>query len=187
LRLETQQLIAEFNRASMNVARLNPSHVAPYRALMLEAYDLAADAFTSTAEERADEPDSYWIKRIADTTGLSVAFGAFHGDALLGTVALEFNAKPKTKHKALLIGMYVSPTARGVGAARALLVAAVAHARSINSLHSITLTVTEGNTPAISLYESVGFKAYGMEPAAIRTPSGFKAKVLMWLPLNPSA
>ncbi len=169
----------------MNVARLNSSHVAPYRALMLEAYDLAADAFTSTAAERADEPESYWIKRIADPSGLSAAFGAFNGHALIGTVALEFNAKPKTKHKALLIGMYVSPAARGIGAARALLTAAVEHARSIDSLHSITLTVTEGNAPAIRLYESAGFRAYGTEPMAILTPSGFKAKVLMWLPLNP--
>ena len=36
-----------------------------------------------------------------------VAFGDFEGSSLVGTVALEFSAKPKTKHKALVIGMYV--------------------------------------------------------------------------------
>ena len=86
---------------------------------MLEAYELAADAFTSTAEERAAEPEAFWAKRIADPSGLSAAFGAFEGQELIGTVALEFAAKPKTKHKALVIGMYVTPGARSTGAGRA--------------------------------------------------------------------
>ena len=96
----------------MRIALLQPADVQQYRELMLEAYELAADAFTSTAEERAAEPTSYWVKRIADPSGLSAAFGAFDGQKLIGTVALEFSAKPKTKHKALVIGMYVAPAAR---------------------------------------------------------------------------
>jgi GNAT superfamily N-acetyltransferase len=94
---------------------------------MLHAYENAADAFTSTADERALEPDGWWIKRVADTTGLSIAFGVFDGTSLEGTVALEFNAKPKTRHKALVIGMYVMPSSRGKGAARLLLQAALVH------------------------------------------------------------
>jgi Acetyltransferase (GNAT) family len=100
----------------MNVAFLQPSDAPNYRNLMLEAYDLAADAFTSTSEERAAEPESYWLNRITDAAGMSAAFGAFADQQLVGTVALEFSAKPKTKHKALVIGMYVSPQARGSGA-----------------------------------------------------------------------
>jgi hypothetical protein len=63
--------------------------------------------------KRAAEPDSFWIKRIADPTGMSAAFGAYESQELVGTVALEYSAKPKTKHKALVIGMYVTPEARG--------------------------------------------------------------------------
>jgi hypothetical protein len=95
----------------MHVTLLNPSHATQYRKLMLEAYALAADAFTTTTEERAAEPDAFWVKRIADRSGLSAAFGACDGSVLVGTVALEFSRKPKTKHKALVIGMYVSPSA----------------------------------------------------------------------------
>jgi ribosomal protein S18 acetylase RimI-like enzyme len=168
----------------MHVELLNASNAKRYRCLMLEAYELAADAFTSTAEERAAEPESFWVRRIADPAGLSAAFGAFEGEELLGTVALEFAAKPKTRHKALVIGMYVRPAARGAGAGRALLKAAIEHARSMDSLLLLTLTVTEGNAAAISLYRGVGFKEYGIEPMAIRTPTGFKSKVLMWLPLG---
>jgi GNAT superfamily N-acetyltransferase len=168
----------------MRVELLQPSDARSYRALMLEAYELAADAFTSTAGDRAAEPESFWVKRIADPKGMGAALGAFDGQALIGTVALEFNAKPKTQHKALLIGMYVTPAARGTGAGRALLMAAVEHARALENLLLLTLTVTEGNEPALRLYRSVGFLDYGVEPLAILTPSGFKGKVLMGLHLR---
>ena len=74
---------------------------------MQEAYIRAADAFSSTAEERTAEPESWWVKRFAHPQGLSVAFGAREGTELLGTVALEYSEKSKTKHSAPLIGMYV--------------------------------------------------------------------------------
>jgi ribosomal protein S18 acetylase RimI-like enzyme len=151
---------------------------------MLEAYELAPDAFTSTAEERAREPDSFWVKRIADPTKLTEAFGAFEGEDLIGTVALEYSAKPKTRHKALVIGMYVTEAARGRKAARALLEAAIESARAREQILLLTLTVTEGNEPAISLYRAAGFEVFGVEPLAILTPSGYKAKVHMCLHLS---
>ena len=163
----------------MHVALLKPSDAPRYRALMLQAYDLAADAFTSTAEERAAEPQSWWINRIADP--LSAAFGAFEDNELVGTVALEFSAKPKTMHKAHILGMYVSPACRGSGAGKALLSALIEHARTRAGTLLLTLTVTEGNEAAIGLYRAVGFQEFGTEPWAILTPSGFKAKVHMWL------
>ncbi len=148
---------------------------------MLHAYSAAADAFTSTAEERALEPESWWVSRIADSKGLSQAFGAFHQDELIGTVTVEFASKPKTKHKAHIIGMFVHERARGLGAGKALLREALAAAQARLGIQIVTLTVTEGNTPAIRLYEAQGFKAFGTEPMAIATPEGFKGKVHMWL------
>jgi len=170
----------------MNVARLAASDAARYRALMLHAYEVAADAFTSTPEERAAEPESWWVKRIADPSSLSVSFGAFHGDELVGTATIEFAAKPKTKHKAYLIGMFVSESARGLGAGRALVNAALEAAAAHPGVLVVTLTVTEGNASAIGLYESCGFRTFGIEPMAIKTPTGFKSKVHMWIHL-PSA
>lgn len=161
------------------VITLTASDAGRYRELMLEAYVSAADAFTSTAEERAREPASWWIKRIADPTGLTVGFGCeLHGH-LAGTVALEYSSKPKTKHAALLVGMYVRERARRLGVGRALLKAALAHASRRPGVDVVTLTVTEGNAPAIRLYEENGFKAWGTQPWAIATPSGLKGKVHM--------
>lgn len=169
----------------MHVAPLQPSDATRYRALMLEAYALAADAFTSTPQERAAEPDAWWVKRI--THAHSVVLGAFEGQELIGTVALEFSAKPKTQHKAHVLGMYVMPAFRATGAGRALLDGLITLAGQRPGIQVLNLTVTEGNDAAVNLYRSAGFEPFGTEPMAIRTPSGFKNKVYMWrqLPATP--
>lgn len=168
----------------MHITPLQAEDATRYRELMLQAYVHAADAFTSTAEERALEPLSFWAHRIADPRGMTAGFGAFEGSALLGAVALEFSAKPKTRHVALLVGMYLAPVLRGTGAARALLDATLAHARSRPGLRRVTLTATEGNEPALRLYRNAGFVAWGTEPEAILTPGGYKGKVHMTLDLG---
>lgn len=147
---------------------------------MLHAYEVAADAFTSTPEERAAEPDSWWISRIANPMGFSQVFGAFSGDELVGTVTIEFSEKPKTRHKAHLLGMFVNESARGLGAGKALLTKALAAAAARTGVVVVTLTVTEGNVPAVALYEACGFKAFGVEPMAIATSDGYQSKVHMW-------
>ena len=102
---------------------------------MLHAYEHAADSFTSTPEERAAEPESWWVNRIANPTGLKAALGAFDGSDLIGVVAVEYSEKPKTKHKALVVGMYVMPQSRGRRIARALMEAAIAHASERGRSH----------------------------------------------------
>jgi ribosomal protein S18 acetylase RimI-like enzyme len=166
----------------MHVAPLVASDVPRYRELMLHAYTAAPDAFTSTAEERATEPDSFWLKRIADPSGQSLAFGAFNEGQLIGTVTVEFTAKLKTRHKAKLIGMFVHDSSRGLGAGAMLVQAALTAAKARPEVQVVTLTVTEGNSPAVSLYERCGFRQFGVEPMAIATPEGYNSKVHMWLP-----
>ena len=167
----------------MTVVVLTAPDAARYKQLMLHAYEHAADAFTSTPEERAKEPDAWWVNRIAHPQGLTVAFGSLEESTLVGTVAVEFSSKPKTLHKALIVGMYVLPEHRGKGHARALLQAAVEFCANRGGISVIQLEVTQGNSPAVSLYESLRFVAYGLEPMAVLTPGGFKSKVHMWLRL----
>lgn len=171
----------------MQVTVLDASNAQQYRELMLEAYAQAADAFTSTAEEREAEPMSWWVNRIAAPSGLTRSFGVFREEQLVGTVALEYSAKPKTRHSALIIGMYVRPAARRFGAGALLMKAAIAAAGAKPGVRLLRLTVTEGNEPALRLYRSVGFSAWGTEPQAILSASGYKAKVHMVMPLSSSS
>jgi RimJ/RimL family protein N-acetyltransferase len=170
----------------MRISTLTPADVVAYRTLMLEAYEQAPDAFTITAAEREAEPESWWIKRIGSPDGLATSFGAWKGSSLVGTVALEYSAKPKTRHSALVLGMYVQPQERGKGVGLALLNAAIAAASARPDILCLNLTLTEGNTPALRLYRSVGFVDWGTQPQAIRTESGLKGKVHMSLALSPS-
>lgn len=167
----------------MPITTLTAADAAAYRALMLEAYAQAPDAFTTTADERRAEPEAWWIQRIGSAAGLSTSFGAWQGGHLVGSVALEYASKPKTRHAALVLGMYVQPPQRGQGLGRALMQAAIAAAAARPEVLVLTLTLTEGNVAAQRLYESVGFVAWGTQPHAIRTPAGLKGKVHMSLAL----
>ncbi len=102
----------------------------------------------------------------------------------MGCVALEFSTRPKTSHKAHLIGMYVLEAWRGKGLGRKLVEIALGYASLRPGTEAVTLTVTEGNAAAIALYEVAGFRSFGLKPMAMRTPAGYKAKVHMWRQLN---
>ncbi len=167
----------------MHITALAPTDAAAYRALMLEAYEQAPDAFTTTAAERRAEPESWWVRRIGSADGPASSFGAWEGDRLVGTVALEYALKPKTRHAALLLGLYVQPAARGRGVGLALMQAAIAAASARSEVLALNLTLTEGNAAALRLYRACGFVAWGTQPHAIRTASGLQGKVHMVLAL----
>lgn len=160
----------------VHVQPLSAEHAAQYRALMLHAYARETDAFTAEPGERDALPLSWWEQR--------TAFGAFGDGELVGAVALEFSPRPKTRHKVHLIGMYIADEWRGKSLGRQLLDLALGHARRQPGAEVVTLTVTEGNDAAIALYQAAGFRSFGVEPMAMRTPSGYKAKIHMWLQLN---
>ena len=141
----------------MRVVMLTAADVRRYRDLMLEAYAQAPDAFTSTPQERAAQPESWWIGRIANPAGWTAAVGAFDGDELVGAVALEFSAKPKTRHKALLIGMYVAPAARGQGIGRRLMQAIETRFNNVQRYELFTGHLSSKN---LALYEKLGYREF---------------------------
>ena len=64
--------------------------------------------------------------------------------------------------------MYVAPRLRGQGAGDALLIEALRVARTCEGLRAILLSVSETQAAARRLYERLGFRAYGVEPGALR-------------------
>lgn len=162
------------------IIRLDRSHAAPYRALMLEAYRQHPDAFTSSVTDRLALPLSWWEARLSpDPQSTSLVLGAILNDQLVGVAGLSFETREKIRHKATLFGMIVCPSQRGQGLGRRLVEAALNQARERPGLRLVGLTVSEGNAAAQGLYESCGFVAFGTEPLAIRVAGRFIAKVHM--------
>ena len=95
--------------------------------------------------------------------------GAFRGDGVLvGTVGFFREALARTRHRAIVWGMYVAPEARGVGLARALLVAALAALDRAGGIEQVHLTATTTNGPALALYRSAGFVTEGTSRRAMK-------------------
>ncbi len=153
----------------MIVRRLSPPDAAAFRAVRLRALHDHPEAFTSSFEEDNLLPLAYSEQRLGPQSTAQY-WGAFDGEALVGTVGLDRDKRVKTRHKALVIGMVVAPERVGLGVGRRLLDALVADARA-SGLARLVLTVTRGNQRAERLYESAGFKSFGFEPDAIQVGS----------------
>ena len=105
----------------MRVQHLTPAHAPAYCALMLEAYRLHPDAFTSSVDERAGLPLAWWQAPLDDgPDARERVLGAFEGEQLAGVVGLAFETRQKARHKAALFGMYVPQGQRWHGCGRQL-------------------------------------------------------------------
>ncbi len=163
------------------IRRLTPEHAPAYRALMLEAYALHPDAFTSSVAERAGLPLAWWQARLdASPQAAAQVFGVFDEAGLAGVAGLSFDARDRARHKATLFGMYIPRRCRGRGYGRRLLDALLAAAAARPGLKLVQLTVSEGNEAARALYEAGGFAVFGVEPYAVALDDAYVAKVHMW-------
>lgn len=164
----------------MHIRRLTPSDASAYQALRLAALQDTPSAFGSSHEEEKDRPVAEIEARLA-VAGDSGVFGAFEVNALVGLVGLRRESMKNLAHKARIWGMYVVPAARGKGIGRALLLEALALARSAPGLAQVNLSANAGNVAAVGLYESAGFQIVGREPGAMCIDGELHDEVLMCL------
>ncbi|MBC7603847.1 MAG: GNAT family N-acetyltransferase [Ramlibacter sp.] len=165
----------------MHIRRLGPDDAAAYRALRMRALWEFPEAFTSSFEEDEQQPIETWEVRL--DSEYTIFWGAFQGEQLRGMVGMERERRTKNRHKATMIGMYVSQEYFGTGMGRALVDVFLEHARKIG-LDLAVLTVTEGNTVATNLYEKAGFRSFGIEPRSIKVEGRFFGKNHMYIELN---
>ncbi|PBQ21836.1 GNAT family N-acetyltransferase [Pseudomonas congelans] len=170
---------------TLTYRRLTPADAPAYRALMLEAYERHPDAFTSDVTEREMLPAEWWEKRLDDSAGATeVVFAAVKDGHLLGVAGLSMETRNKARHKSTLFGMYVPPAHRNRGIGSRLVRSVLDHAGTRPALLLVQLTVTQGNSEAVGLYERMGFVTFGLEPLAVAVGNGFVAKVHMWKDLR---
>jgi ribosomal protein S18 acetylase RimI-like enzyme len=154
----------------MRIRELERREWTLFRELRLRALADSPDAFARRFVDEQAQPDAHWIRLTESVTvpGGQIMLLAEEGGRSFGLVfGLLDKEQPKTGHVG---GMWVEPEARGRGAGQALLRAAIEWARA-RELERLELWVTEGNRPAIRLYERMGFTATGRRDALQSNPS----------------
>lgn len=166
----------------MNIRQLTAGDAHDYQLLRLRALREHPEAFGASFQEEQSLPLEQVASQLDDSTGKSAAFGTWLDDQLVAIVSLFRFARPKTRHKAILGGMYVAPEARGQGIGKALLAQTLMYARTQEGLEDVTLAVTVGNTTARRLYLNAGFVSYGVEQHYIKL--GYQYFDIEWMMLH---
>jgi RimJ/RimL family protein N-acetyltransferase len=165
----------------MEIRLLTPDDAKVYWEMRLEALKNHPEAFATSYEEalQRENPIEEVASRLKGEGDYT--FGAFQGDALIGTVTLVQDKITKMKHRAHIFAMYVNPSHRRSGAGKALVTAAINHAKKIPELIKLNLTVVSSNEKAKKLYTSLGFKTYGIEEKALTVNETYYDEELMVL------
>ncbi|WYP25161.1 GNAT family N-acetyltransferase [Alkalihalobacillus sp. FSL W8-0930] len=154
-----------------------------YRNIRLEALNKSPESFaTSFEEEQQVSAEVFQLRLKAEG---ATTLGVFHSEDLIGVVTLLFEQKQKLKHRATLVAMYVQPDHQGKGMGRELLQYAITFARKKQGIEQIYLTVVSTNDRAKRLYESLGFRCYGVDKRALkRTNETYADEDMMVLDLK---
>lgn len=155
---------------------------------------LRAASFSSDPLSWDQDADSIvdpkvWADRIVEKPEEQFLLGYFMTDEagqeqLAGLLGFQRYNKTKRRHRGMVWGVYVSPAARGRGAARQLLRECVRRAKEIAGLERLNLTVSNYAEAACKLYLSEGFREFGREKDAARTGDVSMDEVYMTLDLT---
>lgn len=170
----------------MPIRPLTPADAPLYIALRREMLADSPWAFAASPDEgAAADPAVFttWISQ-PDHTSLGI-FDEAATPRLLGAASLYRLPRRKLAHRAYIEGVYITPSARNRGLATALLTAALDLARAWPGITSVGLSVSERSKEAQRVYERLGFKAWGREPAAINTGGHMYDEVHMVAFLTP--
>ncbi len=165
----------------VEICKLGLSDAEDYRTLMFHGYEHCPQAFTSTVEDRAALPLSWWEERLGRSSNPSSAvIGARRDGDLCGVVGISYYARQRVRHKAKLFGVYVRESDRGLGIGGKLIDVALDELRRRDGIEIVQLSVTASNEAAQALYRKKGFVEYGREPDAIALDGGYLDKIFMW-------
>lgn len=150
-----------------------------YHALRLSALAEAPHAFgASYADEAARSLEV--IARRLETGPANCVFGAFVGSEMVGTAGFVIpNASAKSRHKGLLVGVYVTPACRGRAIGHGVVQRVIAHAR--NHVVLIQAAVGVDNASARRVYDDLGFREYGLEQKALLVDGTYVDEALLAL------
>lgn len=170
----------------VDIRILNEHDIANFRSLRLRALQETPDAFGGTYDEFSLESLSSIAERTLPKESFPERFvlGAFDSDnSLVGVVGCYRESHKKSRHKATVWGMYVAPEVRGQGIGKQLMQALLTRCTTITGIEQIHLGVVTTNVAARHLYETLGFRTYGIEPHALKDGERYVDEEFMLLSL----
>lgn len=168
---------------NLEIRALQATDAEAYFALRLEALTLEPLAFgRSAADFRVRSLESVRAQLIAPE---SLTLGAFLDSQPVGIATLLRENGEKVRHKAAIVGVYVTASARGKGIARILLTRLIEHARLLEGLEQVQLSVSTTQQAARALYSSLGFARFGHELRALKLGQQYVDEEHMVLHLHP--
>ena len=144
---------------------LIPSDAEAFIKLRREALEKEPLMFAASVEDDLALSLSF-VRQALEDTNKSITFGAFFTE-LIGVVGIYRESSLKALHRARLWGFYVAPVYRDIGVGGKLLSSAINYTRNLNGVRQIHLSVNKCATPALHLYEKLGFQTWGIEPNAL--------------------
>jgi ribosomal protein S18 acetylase RimI-like enzyme len=136
--------------------------------LRMHALETEPWSFVDSPEELRAMSVKQFATRLRADTAENFIVGAFERGAAVGMVGCYQEVPLKRRHKAWIWGVFVAPAARGRGIAKSLMLTAIERAKSIPALEMLLLTVGVGQPAPRKLYESLGFRSFGIEPCGLK-------------------
>lgn len=162
---------------------LTESDAEDYQKVRLRALKISSESFGSTYEKEI----AYTLDMVKDrirSTQEKFVMGAFSEGVLVGIATFVRNTGKKDSHKGNIYGMFVAPEMRGQKVGKTILLELIERAKKDEGIEQIHLAVVSTNEGAKKLYESLGFKTYGVEPNALKDDGKYYDEDLMVLLLN---
>jgi RimJ/RimL family protein N-acetyltransferase len=168
--------------APAEVRRLGAHDAAIYQAIRAEMLIDTPSSFGSSPEDDKFQDAAFAEGVLSHAT--NGVFGFFDADGECQSVAGFIRPDSlKRRHVGEVWGVYTRPAGRRRGAAARVMAAVIEHARGLDGVEQIQLSVSSEAAAAEALYLGLGFEVWGREPKALRLGDRRPDEIHMSLPL----